>query len=167
MSRPIDADALESDLQEEFENLKEEKKQIDDDVAHDLICGEINENRRMLKKLRTAPTLTLNLNTLRDEVYADAVAHGLYEGEYDVPELERAAPGLMYRIQDEVREAWNAALDWQQGKEGAKEHVAEELADIIITALSVSGHLGIDIHAALFRKKEINKKRSFKHKEEA
>lgn len=108
-----------------------------------------------------------DLNTIRDEVYADAVAHGLYEGEYDVPELERAAPGLMYRIQDEVREAWNAALDWQQGKEGAREHVAEELADIIITALSVSGHLGIDIHAALFRKKEINKKRSFKHKEEA
>lgn len=114
-----------------------------------------------------APALEIlpDLNEVRDEVYTDAVAHGLYEGEYDVPELERAAPGLMYRIQDEVREAWNAALDWQQGKEGAKDHVAEELADIIITALSVSGHLGIDIDAAMRQKVDINKKRPYKHKE--
>lgn len=139
------------------------------ELRFDLIRNGWPANVAYLEDIIDAPALEIlsDLNELRDEVYSDAVAHGLYEGEYDVPELERAAPGLMYRIQDEVREAWNAALDWQQGKEGAREHVAEELADIIITALSVSGHLGIDIHAALFRKKEINKKRSFKHKEEA
>ena len=108
-----------------------------------------------------------NLNELRDEVYKDAYEHGLYEGEYDAPQLEQAAPSLMYRIQDEVREAWNAALDWQQSKINAKEHVAEELADIIITALSVSGHLGIDIDAALRRKVDYNKTRKYKHKGES
>ena len=154
MSRAIDADAIHKFVEDKVSEGK-------DGWAN----GVPYEWAYALTVVDSRPTLTLN--TMRDEVYADAVEHGLYEGEYDVPELERAAPSLMYRIQDEVREAWNAALDWQNGKEGAKEHVAEELADIIITALSVSGHLGIDIHAALFKKKEINKKRSFKHKEEA
>lgn len=106
---------------------------------------------------------TISFNALRDEVYKDAYDHGLYEGEYDAPNLEYAAPGLMFRIQEEVREAWSAALDWMNGKLNAKEHVAEELADIIITALSVSGHLGIDIDAALHRKIDYNKTRPYKH----
>ena len=104
-----------------------------------------------------------NLNVLRDEVYKDAYEHGLYDGEYDAPNLEYAAPGLMFRIQEEVREAWSAALDWMHGKLNAKEHVAEELADIIITALSVAGHLGVDIDAAMRRKVAYNKTRPHKH----
>lgn len=107
-----------------------------------------------------------NLNELRDEVYKDAYDHGLYKGEYDAPQLEYAAPGLMFRIQEEVREAWNAALDWMHGVLNAKDHVAEELADIIITALSVAGHLGIDIDAALRSKVAYNRTRPHKHKGE-
>ena len=43
---------------------------------------------------------------------------------------------------------------------------AEELADVIIAALSVAGKLGIDIYAAVRRKMEINKARPWKHGKE-
>ena len=106
----------------------------------------------------------ITLNTLRDEVYEDAVAHGLYEDE----KYNRAHPfGLMYvcrnlalRIKDEVNELITST--YQQ----TMEHFAEELADIIIICMSVAGHLGIDIDAAVKRKMEINKNRSWKHEGE-
>ena len=106
----------------------------------------------------------LSLNTLRDEVYEDAVAHGLYDDE----KYNRAHPfGVMYtcrnlarRIKDEVNELITST--YQQ----TMEHFAEELADIIIICLSVAGHLGIDIDAAVKRKMEINKQRSWKHEGE-
>jgi NTP pyrophosphatase (non-canonical NTP hydrolase) len=46
------------------------------------------------------------------------------------------------------------------------EHMKEELADVIIMALSVAGKLGIDIDAAVHGKMEINKGRSFRHEGE-
>ena len=104
----------------------------------------------------------VTLNTLRDEVYEDAVVHGLYEDE----KYNRAF-GLMYvcrnlafRISAEVRELIGATLEEQIA------HFAEELADIIILCLSVAGHLGIDIDAAVKRKMQINKGRPWKHEGE-
>lgn len=106
----------------------------------------------------------VTLNALRDEVYQDAVAHGLYEDE----KYNRAHPfGLMYvcrnlaiRIKSEVFELIAATYG------ETLEHFAEELADIIILCLSVAGHLGIDIDKAVKRKMEINKGRSWKHEGE-
>lgn len=93
------------------------------------------------------------LNGLRDEVYADAVAHGLWDEElstHDCIEL----------IIDEVCEAEDAVL------EGREEHFHEELADVLIMTLSVCGKLGIDIDAEVRRKMDINKKRPYGHKGE-
>ena len=106
----------------------------------------------------------LSLNTLRDEVYQDAVAHGLYDDE----KYNRAHPfGLMYvcrnlalRIKAEVTELIGATFEEQIA------HFTEELADIIIICLSVAGYLGIDIDAAVRRKIEINKTRPHKHGKE-
>ena len=106
----------------------------------------------------------VTLNTLRDEVYEDALAHGLYDDEkYNRTHpfgLKFVMRSLAVRIKDEVRELISAAL------EDGITHFAEELADIVILCLSVAGHLGIDIDAAVKRKMEINKTRPWKHGKE-
>ena len=107
--------------------------------------------------------LHTSLNTLRDAIYEDAVAHGLYALEKDVPEIERAAVSLVSMIKSETDEARDAAIDWEAHRSGAQDHFAEELADVIIMTLSACGHLGIDIDAAVRRKMEINKARPWKH----
>lgn len=110
------------------------------------------------------------LNDLRDAIYEDAVAHGLWEStDYTVKECIEAArqegepadQGEMMRgwametIRREVNELEDASAD--------AEEYADELADVIISSLSVSGKLGIDIDAAVRRKMEINKARPWKH----
>ena len=102
----------------------------------------------------------LSLNTLRDAIYEDAVAHGLWEG---VPNNESGIPCIgvdirfscFEKIEDECDELERACFD-------EKEFI-EELADVIIMSMSVAGKLGIDIDAAIRRKMEINKKRPWKH----
>lgn len=106
----------------------------------------------------------VTLNALRDEVYQDAVAHGLYAEE----KYSRVHPfGLAYvmrnlalRIKSEVIELVHSAM------ENGVAHFAEELADIIILCLSVAGHLGIDIDAAVRKKIAYNKTRPWKHGKE-
>ena len=108
----------------------------------------------------------ISLNTLRDAIYEDAAAHGLYALEKDVPEIERAAVSLVSMIKSETDEARDAAIDWEAHRSGAQDQFAEELADVIIMTLSACGHLGIDIDAAVRRKMEINKARPWKHGKE-
>lgn len=101
---------------------------------------------------------TLSLNTLRDVIYQDAVAHGLWdwaEAYQHMPDLRDSSVDL---IRGEVCE-----LEIECGSE---ERYAEELADVIIVSLSVAGKLGIDIDEAIRRKMEINKKRPWKHGKE-
>ena len=115
----------------------------------------------------------ISLNTLRDAIYEDAVAHGLWEStDYTVKECIEAArqegepadQGEMMRgwametIRREVNELEDASVD--------EEEYADELADVIIASLSVAGKLGIDIDAAVRSKMEINKARPWKHGKE-
>lgn len=87
------------------------------------------------------------LNRLRDSVYRDAMAHGLWDNE--------SAYQCADRIGDEVNELLVAS--------GDPHHYTEELADVIIMALSVAGHLDIDIHEAVMRKMAINVRRPYRH----
>lgn len=105
---------------------------------------------------------TLTLNTLRDAVYKDAVAHGLWE-EKDFPS------DCAWRVKEEAEELCDAGNEWEdegwyEGEENG--NFAEELADVIIMALSTAGHLGIDIDKAVKRKMEFNKTRPWKHGKE-
>lgn len=104
---------------------------------------------------RTKKIQALTLNDLRDAIYEDAVAHGLWEtdGEKFYPEIMRCRAA--YVIRKEVFELVVASDD--------EEAYAEELADVIIASLSAAGKLGIDIDAAVRRKMEINKARPWKH----
>lgn len=106
---------------------------------------------------------TLSLNTLRDEIYQDAVEHGLWEDYYiglSVDLLDECHD-LIY---DEVDELDNAIEDWANGH--GIERFNEELADVVIMCFSVAGKIGIDIDAAIRRKMEINKGRAWKHEGE-
>lgn len=108
-----------------------------------------------------------DLNELRDEIYDDAVKHGLWnEAEalrvwaycgkrtkYAIDRVRREDCAM--RIRDEVEELYDEAYD--------ANHYTEELADVIIMALSVAGYLGIDIDKAVQAKMEINRGREWRH----
>lgn len=106
----------------------------------------------------TGGAASYNLNTLRDAIYQDAVAHGLW----DWAEAYRHLPDLRDSSVDLIRgEVCELEIEC-----GSEERYAEELADVIIVSLSVAGKLGIDIDAAIRRKMEINKSRPWKHEGE-
>lgn len=117
------------------------------------------------------------LNELRDEIYDDAVKHGLWDethiwkmiatnedfrksGIADIityansDETRKRAIATLF-VSMEIRELIFATED--------QDHFREELADVIITALSVAGYLGIDIDKVVREKMEINKKREWRH----
>ena len=161
MIRTIDADALLDDRQELL------NQEVLGNTVSDVGAGiEIAMNRIKRAKETT-------LNTMRDAIYEDAVAKGLWEStDYTVKECIEAArqegepadQGEMMRgwametIRREVNELEDASAD--------ADEYAEELADVIIASLSVAGKLGIDIDAAVRRKMEINKARPWKHGKE-
>ena len=114
-----------------------------------------------------------SLNTLRDAIYEDAVAHGLWEStDYTVEgcsdsAIQEGEPAdqeemmrgwAMETIRREVNELEDASVN--------AEDYTDELADVIIASLSVAGKLGIDIDAAVRRKMEINRARPWKHVKE-
>lgn len=116
----------------------------------------LNVARSMMNNAQALQTLTLN--TLRDAIYEDAEAHGLWDLDYGPTYCAEL-------ILDEASELDSAAIDCECD-DNVDSEFCEELADVIITALSVAGALGIDIDAAVRRKMEINKARPWKHGKE-
>lgn len=117
------------------------------------------------------------LNDLRDEIYADAVSHGLWDDE-QVKKTLMSCDNLrdsgllnifkLAKTEMETKRV-NATLcvflENQELLEAVLEedHFCEELADVIITALSVAGYLGIDIDGEVRKKMEINRERPWRH----
>ena len=101
---------------------------------------------------------TLTLNTLRDEIYLDAVAHGLFEEFDKIKDPVRKRRKLAMRIMEEAAEMYAAADD--------PEHYAEEAADVTIMTGDVCGYLGMDWHGAVMSKIAFNKGRPWKHGKE-
>ena len=79
----------------------------------------------------------LSLNTLRDAIYEDAVAHVLWEEADDIKDVLKLHDCCVDIIASEVCEMGEA---WDN-----KDAFEEELADTIIASFSVAGKLGIDI----------------------
>lgn len=142
---PIDANALLDDMQELL------NQEVLGNTISDVGVGiEIAMDRIKRAKETT-------LNTLRDAIYEDAVKHGLWEDEDGIDWYQESHS----MIECEVDELYDAIEDRVNGH--GDEHFTEELADVIIASLSVAGKLGIDIDAAVRRKMEINKGRTWKH----
>ena len=163
--RPIDADAL----AEKLDNINP----VDYGAmsSYETHNGARDALSDAVMLVNDAPILSLN--TLRDAIYQDAVAHGLWEDTERLCEeaaMESGYEGrdrMYYRrveaamaVFDEAEEMLIAAEDEQ------RDETREELADVIIMALSAAGYLGIDIDAEVRRKMEINKGRSWKHEGE-
>lgn len=163
MSRTIDADALLDDLQELL------NQEVIGSTVSDVGNGIALAMQRVMEAQETT------LNTLRDEVYQDAVAHGLWDisnrltvkMKHDITPLKCAR-----RIESEINELIMAAGNVQEARFYGKDdtevfaHYVEELSDVIIMCMSVSGHLDIDIDEAVKRKMEINRQRPWKHGKE-
>lgn len=98
---------------------------------------------------------TLSLNTLRDAIYKDAVAHGLFEEFDKIKDPVRKRRKLAMRIMEEAAEMYAAADD--------PEHYAEEAADVTIMTGDVCGYLGMDWNGAVMGKIAFNKSRPWKH----
>ena len=114
-------------------------------------CGSVGDALEYIKELEARTSL----NTMRDAIYEDAVKHGLWERHYGPAYCAEL-------IHDEASELDSAAMDLERDDNYDSEF-CEELADVIITALSVAGKLGIDIDAAVRGKMEINRARPWKH----
>ena len=114
----------------------------------------------------------ISLNSMRDAIYEDAVAHGLWEStDYTVKEcIEAARQEGEPADQEDMMRGWAMEAIRREVNELemtlSEEEYVEELADVIIASLSVAGKLGIDIDAAVKRKMEINKARPWKHGKE-
>ena len=118
-----------------------------------------------------------NLNELRNEIYDDAVSHGLWD--------EMHIWKLIATNEDFRKSGIADVITYASGDETRKNAIAtlflamelrelifavddvnnfrEELADVIITALSAAGYLGIDIDKAVQEKMEINRGREWRH----
>ena len=122
-------------------------------------CWQYISAQRVLKRRRNA----MNLNDLRDAVYEDAVAHGLWEDAEKFAEefAEKESMEKFYEAANlvffESEEILTAVEEYNY------DNAIEELADTVIMCMSAAGYLGIDIDAAVRRKMEINKNRPWKH----
>lgn len=108
----------------------------------------------------------MNLNDLRDAIYADAVEHGLWE------DADKFAKEFAEKESMEKFSRWYEAANLvffeseeilTAVEEYNYENAIEELADTVIMCMSAAGYLGIDIDAAVKAKMEINKSRPWKH----
>lgn len=112
-----------------------------------------------------------NLNDLRDAIYADAVAHGLWNeaDNYYTSALKvkgEATELVTAAIKVQMCDKLKAPLCHDEFMQAYQHDYEMELADCIIMALSVAGKLGIDIDAAMKEKMEVNRKRAWQHKGE-
>lgn len=97
------------------------------------------------------------LDQIAEAACKDAQEHGLWEciaNQNDVNERHHCA----CRIRDEAEEVMLACSD--------RAEYCEELADVVIMALSTAAYLGIDIGREVQRKMEINHWRPWKHGKE-
>ena len=104
------------------------------------------------------------LNELRNEIYDDAVKHGLWEFREDYAWLDELDEMTEEDKKDYCVDVIAGEVDELRQAVGEdEEHYIEELADVIIMSLSVAGYLGIDIDKAVRTKMEINRGREWRH----
>lgn len=134
------------------------------------------ERARTLKseEYKAAP---LGLNSLAAAVHENAVAHGWWEQERELPEIlmlcvselaealeeyRAGKPNIYYNVEGEgILYADGEACEKYERRK--PEGVAVELADCVILILDYCGRAGIDIEEAIRIKHEYNKTRPYRH----
>lgn len=102
------------------------------------------------------------LHQLSEAIYVDACDHGLWDDPTVVLDNPNGMKYVRRRclllIREELSEACEAA--------GDAARFAEELADVIIMAMSTALHLRVDLPAAIMKKLVYNQTRPYKHGKE-
>ena len=157
--RLIDANALRKKTPDEIKKLKAGLECCAPDECHGehrecpyyppILCVQTmaEDARAYIDELEER----ISLNTLRDAIYEDAVAHGLWDEKDDT---YRCARKIAKEASELIEAAEDLSVIYHDTHDYAdmSSHYAEELADVIIMSLSVAGKLGIDIDAAVKRK---------------
>lgn len=106
------------------------------------------------------------LNTYRDQIHANAVAHGWWDDTKDFDERLAKIPEKILLVHCELSEAveefraGNIKLYYADNK---PEGVFVELADAIIRILDLCGACGVDIEHLLELKHQFNMQRPYRH----
>lgn len=92
----------------------------------------------------------MKISELQKEIHGNAIEHGWWEDQRPIPEL-------LCLVHAEVSEALEAY------RKRDDEHMAEELADIVIRVMDMCEAYDIDLAHEITRKHEINKLRPYRH----
>ena len=93
------------------------------------------------------------ITTTQKEIHENAIAHGWWEEDRDIPEL-------LCLIHSEVSEALEG---YRNGlREGEKGCLSEELAGVVIRVMDMAEAYGIDLDAAINKKHTYNVTRPYK-----
>lgn len=129
----------------------------------------------------------MNINDLAKEVHENAVAHGWWETPPSIPEALCLIHSELSEALEEYREGkppiygtcalaaedceYSGVCDRVGHPEGdgflvrycKPEGIAVELADVILRALDLMAHLGVDVDAVVMAKHNYNLGREYKH----
>ena len=97
------------------------------------------------------------LNELSQEINRINTANGWEVVKPEEWEQPYKIPAILALITSEVSEAL------EDFRKDDKEHFGEEIADVIIRVLDLTGGMGIDIDTEVAKKLEINRNRGFRH----
>ena len=99
------------------------------------------------------------LNDLAQEIYNNAVSHGWWDKEREIPEII----ALCHSELSEALEEYRNGKPFYYEKDGKPEGVAVEMIDCIIRILDWAGHEDLDVDDILQWKMEYNKNRPYRH----
>lgn len=101
----------------------------------------------------------MNMNEWAHEIHKNAVNHGWWENDRELPEI------LMLIVSElsEALEEYRAGRPMVWHEERKPEGIAVEVIDALIRILDWCGKEGIDVEALVNEKHEYNKTRPYKH----
>ena len=99
------------------------------------------------------------LNRLRDEIHANAVEHGWWNGDRAFPETVCMCHAELSEAVEEYRNGNKPYYEL----DGKPEGMAVEMIDCIIRILDWCGHAKVDVDEIIRKKMDYNKTRPYRH----
>jgi NTP pyrophosphatase (non-canonical NTP hydrolase) len=104
----------------------------------------------------------MDIKHLVDEAYSTAKSKGWHDNERSIPEMLALIHSEVSEALEEYRQHGYEKM-YHRESDGKPEGFSYEIADIIIRIADLSGHLDIDLEAALEEKMKFNTTRPYRH----